>query len=246
LLHTPGGGGGGGYGGGGGGAGGVIHKTNYPVTPGTTYTIVVGKGGSGGVEGAIPGSNGDDSVFSGKADLRAYGGGKGLTKGSGFLSSSGGSGGGMTGGAVADTGVSVGSSAVIDPQQGFVGGQGFQVMIPLPSGPGYSGAPAGGGGGGAGGPGYNAMGPSAGQGECPSNGGVGGPGVSHTITGAAVIYAAGGGGGGCRGGAAGTGGSGAGASGGGGAGRIDSGDGGGGSYYGRAGDGGPGIVIIRY
>jgi hypothetical protein len=235
----PGGGGGGGSAAGGGGAGGVIHKTNYPVTPGTAYTIVVGKGGAGGR--LRDGDNGDNSTFSGpdsQAALTAYGGGRGLAI-YGSYSSTGGSGGGKT---INDTRsplgyIPAGNSAVFDPQRGFAGGNAAGA-------PGYSG----GGGGGAGGPGQDAtLSP-----VCA--GGAGGPGVQYDITGVMTWYAAGGGGASnfCAGGAAGLGGSGAG-----GAarptvvnalaGRPDSGDGGGGSAAdGQAGAGGSGIVVIRY
>jgi hypothetical protein len=230
----PGGGGGGGTQGGGGGAGGVIHKTNYPVTAGANYTIVVGQGGAGGYQ-AQDGVNGDDSTFSGpasQAGLRAYGGGGGLAR-DGSYNSTGGSGGGKTILYGADGKyIPSGTSTVIDAQQGYPGGQARVLCCDY----------AGGGGGGAGGVGGDA--PSCG-------GGAGGPGVQSDITGVSTWYAAGGGGGSdqCVGGAAGLGGSGAGGTGAYSAaspGRPDSGDGGGGQSFGQAGAGGSGIVIIRY
>jgi hypothetical protein len=248
----PGGGGGGGYSGGGGGAGGVIHKTNIPVTPGATYTIVVGRGGAGGPP--VPqngnGFNGDNSSFSGpgySTALMAYGGGRGLSE-QDIVSSTGGSGGGKTVRAVWTagvlSGVSAGTSTVRDSQQGFAGGEGYMAVV-CPGGF-CGGAASGGGGGGAGGAGSDAY--DTHDEYCPSHGGTGGPGASYTISGAEVTYAAGGGGGGCEGGAAGTGGSGTGNAGTGNAssGRPDRGDGGGGHYYGQAGAGGSGIVVIRY
>ena len=52
-----GGGGGGGYNsGGGGGAGGVLASTAF-LTPGTTYTVVIGAGGVAGTDNSTPGTN---------------------------------------------------------------------------------------------------------------------------------------------------------------------------------------------
>jgi hypothetical protein len=260
TFHMPGGGGGGGDVGGGGGAGGFVHKTHYPVTPGTTYTIVVGKGGAGGKGYSLneDGLNGDDSSFSGpdsQTALTAYGGGGGLSEGGSYLSS-GGSGGGKTTRHTIVTGVVVpaGTSTTKGTNQGFPGGNGVVVQ------PGTF--TIAGGGGGAGGVGQDGVGPDP-RSSC---GGAGGPGVQYDITGVMTWYAAGGGGGSAYcGGAAGLGGSGAGGSfldayyattpptqktiepkpG-----RPDSGDGGGGTTSGYVGgqgaSGGSGIVIIRY
>jgi hypothetical protein len=180
LLVVAGGGGGGlGGGAGGGGAGGVIHygaETNavaisYSVTPGQTYTIIVGTGG--GVK-----TNGQDSSF---GSVTAVGGGGG---GSfwGYVSNSadasgavGGSGGGagqwyFTGNATPGTGTA---------GQGFSGGESVEAGQ-LQAG--------GGGGGGAGGVGLDAY--DTGN---YGNGGNGGPGLTYSISGSAVAYAGGGG-----------------------------------------------------
>jgi len=72
IVCIGGGGGGGGYGapdannnggGGQGGAGGGLgYKNGYPVTPGTSYTVVVGSGGTAGSPYS-QGNNGGDSYF---------------------------------------------------------------------------------------------------------------------------------------------------------------------------------------
>ena len=91
-----GGGGGGGSGGndgtGGGGAGGVIYSNAYPVTVGN-YTVIVGAGGTAGVNAGDDSHDGGYSCF---GSLAAFGGGGGARShgGSGYL---GGSGGGSAG-----------------------------------------------------------------------------------------------------------------------------------------------------
>lgn len=77
LFIVAGGGGGGtgsstNYAGGGGGAGGVVRKIDYPVTPGTDISVVVGAGGTPGQRTTAPGSGGNSSFgsvvgFTGKA-----------------------------------------------------------------------------------------------------------------------------------------------------------------------------------
>jgi hypothetical protein len=81
LVVGGGGGGGGAYdvGGGGGGGGGLVLTGTKSVTPGSTYTIVVGAGGAGGVGtgnegGETPATGGSNSSF---ADVIARGGGLG-------------------------------------------------------------------------------------------------------------------------------------------------------------------------
>ena len=95
------GGGGGGNGGGngvggagGGGGGGLGYKNNIPVTPGQSYTVVVGGGGSGDAwDGppfsANPANDGGDSYFINATTVKGGGGGGGL----GNSSATGGSGG---------------------------------------------------------------------------------------------------------------------------------------------------------
>jgi hypothetical protein len=111
---------------GGGGGGGVIYNSQYPVTPGQTYTVTVGAGG------AVD-TNGNNSVF---GNLTAVGGGAGGDSSNGSIGdpgSAGGSGGG--GGGDITTAGGAGTAG-----QGFAGGAGLD---PSPE--------SGGGGGGAGG-----------------------------------------------------------------------------------------------
>lgn len=70
VLVVGGGGGAGADVGGGGGAGGLIYDPAFLVTPGTSYSVTVGAGGSAGA----PGANGGNSVF---GTLTAFGGGGG-------------------------------------------------------------------------------------------------------------------------------------------------------------------------
>ena len=81
LIVGGGGGSGGGYdtGAGGGGGGGMVRSGTTSVTPGTTYTVVIGDGGAGGISNrtALPetdGNNGENSSFD---TIVALGGGKG-------------------------------------------------------------------------------------------------------------------------------------------------------------------------
>jgi hypothetical protein len=75
LVVGGGGGGGNGYdrGGGGGGAAGMMLTGTLAVTPGVTYTVIVGDGGSGGADERVnnAGTDGEDSVF---ATITALGG----------------------------------------------------------------------------------------------------------------------------------------------------------------------------
>ena len=63
--------------GGGGGGAGMVLTGNLAVTPGTTYTVIVGDGGVGGADARAnnPGTAGSNSVF---ATITALGGGQGL------------------------------------------------------------------------------------------------------------------------------------------------------------------------
>jgi len=170
VLVVAGGGGGGSRHGGGGGAGGLINNTNVGVTGGT-YPVVVGGGGSGTANGSVASEdtavNGSNSSALG---LTAIGGGAGRGVSPG---AAGGSGGG-------------GGQAGAPGQVGGIGtsGQGYAGGIGIYDGTYYMG----GGGGGAGGVGGNASSPSARE---PA----GGIGISNSITGSAVTYAAGGRGG---------------------------------------------------
>lgn len=58
----------------GGGGGGAFSSKNISVTPGTIYTITVGSGGAGGVDGNINGQAGGDSWFSDAGTVMAKGG----------------------------------------------------------------------------------------------------------------------------------------------------------------------------
>jgi hypothetical protein len=98
---------------GGGGGGGyltTIGGSQYAVSPGTLYNIVVGSGGATGSQG------GNSTAFG----LTAYGGGKGGGGGGGYLGGNGGSGGGgnINGGA-GGKGVYPGSSYISGPRQGY-------------------------------------------------------------------------------------------------------------------------------
>ena len=239
VLVVAGGGGGGSRHGGGGGAGGLIYNSRYPVTPGTSYTVVIGGGGAGAIaDGSSTGSQGSNSQFD---SLVAIGGGAG-TSSSGGAPAGGGSGGGGRGN-------SVGLGGTGTAGQGNKGGDGSLQSAPQnPDG-------QGGGGGGAGGAGSTGLVGIATRGQ-------GGPGLFFNISGSLVAYAGGGGAGatndptytgGAAGGVGGGGNGNIGATssdnatagtantgGGGGAGGHT----GGTNYAGKS--GGSGIVIIRY
>ena len=234
LVVAGGGGGAGGLGdntgSGAGGAGGFL-TGSVNLNSGTTYTVVVGAGGSAGANTAYdsPGGQGGSSSFTGVTT--AIGGGGGQAGSSNLVGGAGGSGGG--GGGTSNSAGGAGTSG-----QGNAGGAGSS------GGPNYG---AGGGGGAS----------AAGGTGTTSTGGSGGAGSSSSITGSSLTYAGGGGGGVDRGGTAGTGGAGgggnAGASGGGNgvSGTTNLGGGGGGASYNtntslayNGGAGGSGVVIL--
>ena len=217
----------------GGGAGGLIYNSNFPVTPGTVYTVTVGAGGSG-TTSPSAGATGSNSVF---GALTALGGGGGAG-GSPFNGPAGGSGGGGGG----DDGTN-GASGAGTPGQGNRGGTSLTTGTNF----------GGGGGGGAGDAGKNA--------SSINVAGRGGDGLNFSISGTPTWYAAGGGGGAYISGSTGTrgvGGSGIGGNGGQNgtnatSGTASTGSGGGGNglnntgnLQGTAGSGGSGVVIIRY
>jgi len=125
LLVVGGGGGGGSRGAGGGGAGGLAETTNYTVTPGTSYSVAVGAGGSGGPSNAmVSGSAGSASSFllSGTG-LTANGGGAGNAHG--VSSASGGASGTATGtGAVASNAGGTGKESGLCGSGDWCGGGG--------------------------------------------------------------------------------------------------------------------------
>ncbi|MFZ4397578.1 MAG: sialate O-acetylesterase [Kiritimatiellia bacterium] len=96
LLVGGGGGGGGTYESGGGGAGGV--RTGAMTLPVGTYTITVGNGGNGSLQGGLPATNGGPSSLSnGVVAVKALGGGYGGSSAGGYgggVAGDGGSGGG--------------------------------------------------------------------------------------------------------------------------------------------------------
>lgn len=224
VVAGGGGGGGGGLDGGGGGAGGLIYNPAYPVTPGQSYTVTVGAGGSGIGATNTTAANGGNSVF---GTLTAIGGGGGANGSVPGAAGGSGGGGGGDGGAV----TKVGGAGTT--------GQGF---------PGGFGNDDGGGGGGAGQAGYDAVTPLT----IGTKGGRGGDGLQFTISGTPTWYAGGGGGAGENGALGGLGGGGAGATSSingtnnGLAGAANTGGGGGGTNNSLGGDGGSGIVIVKY
>ena len=163
-------GGGGGYDtGGGGGAGGLVYNSKYAVSSGENIQVTVGKGGSAAINSTSYGENGGNSKFH---SIVCIGGGAGGSNGGGKQPGlSGGSGGG--GGAYSAVQGSGGSGV---PGQGNDGGTAVSS--------------AGGGGGGAGLTGFDGDGTVNGD-----NASDGGDGLSYSITGSSVVYAAGGGGG---------------------------------------------------
>jgi len=223
LLIAGGGGGGGRHGGGGGGGGFLFASATLPLA--ITYSVTVGQGGAGGVNGSIDqGANGGDSLVFG---LRAYGGGGGA---GGFdgQAGDGGSGGG---------GTSVRLPGDALASQGHDGGLGVRVLTS----PRYWMGGGGGGGGTVGG-------------DWSISGGIvysgdGGTGLYTNFWGTYSYFCGGGAGGGYEEGITfipGTGGLGGG-------GDVNTngtdglgGGGGGGNYLTAGADGGDGIVLIKY
>ena len=228
-------------GGGGGGAGGYRNsyssessggggssETALSLTPGTTYTVTVGAGGTAQTTNQKAGNNGSNSLISGTGitTITSIGGGGGAGPSGGSEDGKdGGSGGGGSG-----DGSPKGDGTA---NQGYDGGAG-----------GSSGSHGGGGGGGASAAGQGSFGTGA--------AGDGGAGLSSSITGSSV--ARGGGGGGAiyqnNRGNGGTGGGGAGSrqdpATEGASGTANTGGGGGGDYSNQPGHaGGSGVVILR-
>ena len=229
YLIVAGGGGGGSFEGGGGGAGGYqANTTSLSLT--TSYTVVIGAGGTAGAavtDATSRGGLGSNSSITGlTASVGGGGGSPGWT--AIYPATSGGSGGGGSAGAT--TGGS-GTSG-----QGNSGGAGATNSST------YF---VGGGGGGA---------SAAGSAGTSGGGGAGGAGTASSISGASVTYAGGGGGSYYTTGTAGAGGAGGGGAGGsssvGTNGTANLGGGGGGGFNGgtnyAGGQGGSGIVIISY
>ena len=164
LLVVAGGGGGGFQVGGGGGGGGLVYIPKYGVTPGQSYTVVVGAGGGGAPNEPTPAQFGANSSF---ANIVASGGGRGsnwnMSANNGGNGWPGGSGGGGSG----NSNNFNGAGGTSTQQVSF--GQYQNVGKGNSGGNGWANLWAGGGGGGAGGPGMNAT---------PAVGGVGGPGFS--------------------------------------------------------------------
>jgi hypothetical protein len=228
-----------GGGAGGGGAGGLLTASLVNVSPGTSYTVVIGAGGA--VPSALSlGNSGTNSSFGVFATAIGGGGGGGVVSGSALRNgASGGSGGG------AGNSGGTGAAGSGTSGQGFAGGLGTDGLAT---------STAAGGGGGAGGTGSNA-GPSG----ASNFGGPGGVGVLSSYSGTSTYYAGGGGGGYDQGGGGLSGVGGAGGLGGGGAGgtytasngisgTVNTGGGGGGAGWSTktSGAGGSGVVIVRY
>ncbi len=222
-----GGGGGGGTGGtasrGGGGAGGIVHRTNYTVTGGASYTVTVGGGGGAGTAGS-------DSVFD---TLTALGGGEASST---HLAAGGNGGSGGGGNGWSDTPGGTGQQP--GSASGGFGSNGGAAR----SGTADGASGGGGGAGAAGGTGSAAGGGAGGAGLLFTN---------FTAYGSPAGWFGGGGGGGAsvavgNPGSGGTGGGGAGRSGSTGtSGTANTGGGGGGSTT-TGGSGGSGIVLVRY
>ena len=225
---------------GGGGAGGYRNSYNsessggggsaesaLTLTPGETYTITVGAGGSAPATSAIGNAGSNSSISgSGITTITSIGGGTGK-----FHNNDTGTSGGSGGGGADSSGYETGASGTAN--QGYDGGDATSPIN---------------GGGGAGGGGAGAVGQDAPAGV--NSGGNGGNGVASTITGSSVTRG-GGGGGGAYNGTAGLGGSGGGGNGATSdppdnatAGTANTG-GGGGSTDQTARNGGSGVVILR-
>jgi hypothetical protein len=253
LCIAGGGGGAQGYRAGGAGAGGYINSVDGETSGGGqagsavaalscsargSYTITVGEGGTGGYQNGVTpaahyGNNGQNSSISGTgiSTVTAIGGGG---AGGGWTIHTPGANGGSGGGGGSWNISSNNNGGTGTANQGYAGGAGYDGNVQC-----------GGGGGGAAG-----VGQPAGAGGTD---GDGGPGLSSSITGAAVLRGGGGSGGNydlgnttdaTHGGGDGSRGSGSTA---GGNGTVNTGGGGGGSGgVGPGGNGGSGIVVLRY
>ncbi len=127
VVCIGGGGSGGGADGGGGGGGGLGYRNNYPVVPGTAYTVVVGAGGAAAVPGQN-GNNGGNSYFIDILTVGGGGGGGGQNVGGGSGSATGGAGGlilGAASGAVGGIGGDASSSAFGSQAGGGGGAAGY-------------------------------------------------------------------------------------------------------------------------
>jgi hypothetical protein len=226
------GGGGGSFGGG--GAGGFrtsIGSSPLSVNTGSSYSVLVGAGGTGGTGSGTAATNGSDSSFSTITSTGGgYGGGQSNNTGAG---NSGGSGGGASHGTgssgATTTNFGAGNAGGYTPVEGYAGGTGKEN-------PHYTG----GGGGGS---------SAAGGNSTNSVGGNGGAGTASSISGTSVTYAGGGGGSYASTGAAGGGNAASTSFGNGSSATANTGSGGGGANRTEtrfSGAGGSGIVIIRY
>jgi hypothetical protein len=226
------GGGGGSFGGG--GAGGFrtsIGSSPLSVNTGSSYSVLVGAGGTGGTGSGTAATNGSDSSFSTITSTGGgYGGGQSNNTGAG---NSGGSGGGASHGTgssgATTTNFGAGNAGGYTPVEGYAGGTGKEN-------PHYTG----GGGGGS---------SAAGGNSTNSVGGNGGAGTASSISGSSVTYAGGGGGSYASTGAAGGGNAASTSFGNGSSATANTGSGGGGANRTEtrfSGAGGSGIVIIRY
>jgi hypothetical protein len=249
YLVVAGGGGGSSSGGGAGGlrctvdatGGGGTLESRLSLTSSTAYTVTVGAGGAGASNGQIAlGSDGSSSSIAGTGltTISTVGGGGGVYQiQNSTPGRTGGSGsGGYTGGGLTNPGTNTGGAGTAN--QGFAGGA---------AGPWADATSSSGGGGGAGAVGGTA--PSV------NSAGVGGNGVTTSISGTSTTYAGGGGGGIYVNGAAKAGGTGGGGLGStnnaaGSSGTANRGGGGGGfyseTYKNAAYSGGSGLVIVRY
>ena len=169
LLVAGGGGGGWRQNAGGGGGGGGLLAGSFSITPGTSYTITIGAGGTASTGDSVRGGiGGNTSAF----NLTAIGGGGG---GSGFTSSTTGGNGGSGGGGMGIDGGTTTAGGSGTSGQGFAGAAGAV----------HYGRGRGGGGGGAG---------AAASVSTASVASAGGIGANSNITGTLVTYAGGGGG----------------------------------------------------
>jgi hypothetical protein len=197
VLVVAGGGGGGSRHSGGGGGGGVLYATNYSLTPGSSYSLSVGKGGAGAQTSGL-GSLGEVSFFGGSSGSTSV-----VANGGGPSNTGGGSGGGSnydlsaagsaTPGSTAGTSRAAGTysmtingvvaTVVASGRSGAVGlGNACRTIA-------NSNGWCGGGGGGAFGAGSSPAVLSGNQ----YRAGKGGDGISNDISGSPVIYAGGGG-----------------------------------------------------